>query len=131
MPVPLDASSLDSRTILLMDSLFHVVIWHGETIQAWCDAGFQNLEEYSHFRELLQAPEEDTQHLVDDRFPVPIPLQTSRWGSQERLLLSKVNPSTTHKDELLGNQGSGSVINTDDASLKVFMEHLVKIVVEP
>merc|ERR1712125_133832 len=52
-PVTLDAASLMPNVILLLDSFFHVVIWRGETIQAWCDARYQDKEEYVHFKELL------------------------------------------------------------------------------
>ena len=34
-PVLLDTSSLQQDRILLMDTFFHIVIYHGETIAAW------------------------------------------------------------------------------------------------
>merc|ERR1712227_509010 len=40
-PVLLDAASLKPNVILLLDSFFHVVIWRGETIQAWMEAGYR------------------------------------------------------------------------------------------
>merc|ERR1712227_1072174 len=40
-PVLLDAASLKPNVILLLDAFFHVVIWRGETIQAWMEAGYR------------------------------------------------------------------------------------------
>merc|ERR1719235_3168064 len=58
-PVLLDAASLKPNVILLLDAFFHVVIWRGETIQAWYEAGYQEKEEYANFLQLLHAPAED------------------------------------------------------------------------
>merc|ERR1712222_283555 len=55
-PVFLDACSLKPNVILLLDAFFHVVIWRVETIRAWCDKGYHEMEEYANFRTLLQAP---------------------------------------------------------------------------
>lgn len=37
----LDAASVRPDTILLLDTFFHVVIFHGETIGAWREQGYQ------------------------------------------------------------------------------------------
>merc|ERR1712227_579083 len=95
-PVLLDAASLKPNVILLLDAFFHVVIWRGETIQAWYDAGYQEKEEYANFKALLQAPALDAQQILGDRFPAPRYIQASAGGSQARHLTSKVNPSQTH-----------------------------------
>jgi len=128
-PVQLDANSLKPNVILLMDTFFHVVIWRGETIQAWHDAGYQNQEEYANFRLLLQAPAEDAKQILQSRFPVPKFIQTNAGGSQARFLTSKVNPSNTHTNSGFDSSGGGSIVITDDVSLKVFMEHLVRLAV--
>jgi protein transport protein SEC23 len=131
-PVLLDATSLKNNVILLLDSFFHVVIWRGETIQAWYEAGYQEKEEYANFKQLLTAPAEDAKAILGDRFPVPKFIQTSAGGSQARFLTSKVNPSQTH-NSLGGGFGGGtdsSVVITDDVSLKVFMEHLIRLSVQ-
>lgn len=39
MPAMLDAASVRPDTILLLDTFFHVVIFHGETIGAWREQG--------------------------------------------------------------------------------------------
>merc|ERR1719235_1977658 len=96
VPVLLDAGSLKPNVILLLDAFFHVVIWRGETIQAWYEAGYQDKEEYANFKTLLTAPAEDAKQILGSRFPVPKFIQTNAGGSQSRFLTSKVNPSTTH-----------------------------------
>lgn len=132
-PVLLDAASLKPNVILLLDAFFHVVIWRGETIQAWYDAGYQEKEEYANFKALLMRPAEDAKQILGERFPVPKFVQTNAGGSQARFLTSKVNPSQTHNSQTGGYGGYGdggatdsTVVITDDASLKVFMEHLIK-----
>lgn len=126
MPVLLDSCSLKPDVILLMDDFFHVVIWRGEKIQAWFDAGYQDKEEYANFRTLLQAPANDAKQILADRFPVPKFVQTNAGGSQARFVTSKVNPSTSGQ----GFGDSQPAVLTDDVSLKVFMEHLIRLAVQ-
>ncbi|KAF4727389.1 Protein transport protein Sec23A [Perkinsus olseni] len=132
-PVLLDASSLKPNVILLLDSYFHVVIWRGETIQAWFEAGYQDKDEYANFRQLLAAPEQDAKAILNDRFPVPKFVQTSQGGSQARFLTSKVNPSVTQNSTSGGfgdGNYDGSVVLTDDVSLQKFIECLIKLAVQ-
>jgi hypothetical protein len=51
----LSADSLKDDCILLLDSFFGVLIWHGRTIVNWKNSGYQDLEEYSNFRALLEV----------------------------------------------------------------------------
>jgi len=130
-PVHLDAASLKANVILLMDTFFNIVIWRGETIQAWFEAGYQDKEEYVNFKQLLQSPAEDAKQILQSRFPAPRFIQTSAGGSQARFLTSKVNPSTTHNTAgQFGDSAGSSVVITDDVSLKVFMEHLIRLSVQ-
>jgi protein transport protein SEC23 len=130
-PVLLDSNSLKPNVILLLDAFFHVVIWRGETIQHWYDAGYQEREEYANFKTLIMAPAEDCKHIMQERFPVPRFIQTNAGGSQARFLTSKVNPANTHNNsDQYGGGAAGSVVITDDVSLKVFMEHLIKLAVQ-
>merc|ERR1712039_735787 len=108
------------------DDFFHVVIWRGEKTQAWYDKGYQEMEEYANFKTLLQAPANDAEQILADRFPVPKFVQTNAGGSQARFVTSKVNPSNS-------GQGFGDgqpAVLTDDVSLKVFMEHLIRLAVQ-
>ncbi|KAM7302052.1 putative protein transport protein sec23 [Ixodes scapularis] len=130
-PVLLDTSSIQPDRILLMDTFFHIVIFHGETIAQWRKAGYQNNPEHENFRQLLQAPEDDAQEILQTRFPMPRYIVCDQGGSQARFLLSKVNPSVTHNNAYnWGQQDTGgSPVLTDDVSLQVFMEHLKKLAV--
>lgn len=137
-PVLLDSVSIRPNVILLLDTFFHILIWHGETIAAWRKAKYQDQPDYVNFKMLLEAPKIDAQELLSERFPIPRYIDCDQGGSQERFLKSKVNPSTTHLAGAGGGfngqpgyntQGSAgaSTIATDDVSLQVFMEHLKKL----
>uniref|UniRef100_A0A8C2ZTJ8 Protein transport protein SEC23 n=1 Tax=Cyclopterus lumpus TaxID=8103 RepID=A0A8C2ZTJ8_CYCLU len=97
-PVLLDSSSILPDRILLMDTFFQILIYHGETVAQWRKAGYQEMSEYENFRHLLQAPVDDAQELLHTRFPMPRYIDTEHGGSQARFLLSKVNPSQTHNN---------------------------------
>jgi len=127
--VLLDTSSIHPDRILLMDTFFHVVIFHGETIAAWRKEGYQDKEGYESFKHLLEAPKTDANELIMNRFPLPRYVVCDQGSSQARFLLSKVNPSLTHNSQF-GYYGDQSApVLTDDVSLQVFMEHLKKLAV--
>lgn len=128
-PVLLDSSSILPDRILLMDTFFQILIYHGETIAQWRKAGYHDMPEYENFRHLLQAPVDDAQEILHTRFPMPRYIDTEHGGSQARFLLSKVNPSQTHNNMYAWGQESGAPILTDDVSLQVFMDHLKKLAV--
>lgn len=130
-PVLLDASSILADRILLLDTFFHILIYHGETIHAWKEQGFDKQPEHENFRQLLRAPVDDAMELLQTRFPMPRYILTHAGGSQQRLLLYKVNPSLTHSNMYgWGQDGSGgTAVLTDDVSLQVFMDHLKKLAV--
>ncbi|KAJ3289892.1 GTPase-activating protein S23 [Borealophlyctis nickersoniae] len=129
-PVLLDSISIKNDVILLLDTFFHILIWHGETIAAWRKAKYHEQPDYANFKMLLEAPKADAQDLLADRFPIPRYIDCDQGGSQERFLKSKVNPSTTHVTSAgygYGAANQGQAIATDDVSLQVFMEHLKKL----
>eukprot|EP00794_Sanderia_malayensis_P019977 gene19977-21935_t len=129
-PVLLDSSSIMPDKILLLDTFFLILIYHGETIDQWKNQGYDKDPAHENFRQLLQAPVDDAQEILQSRFPVPRYVQTQHMGSQARFLLSRVNPSQTHNNLYAwGSDGGGSAILTDDVSLQVFMEHLKKLAV--
>lgn len=144
-PVLLDSASIQPTHILLLDTFFHILIFHGETIAEWRKAGYQDQEGYENFATLLEQPKEDarvrhstisysdlnantSQDLITDRFPLPRFIVCDAGGSQARFLLSKLNPSTTHTSGAYGGVGAttAQTIFTDDVSLHTFMEHLMK-----
>ncbi|CAO0793372.1 unnamed protein product [Mucor circinelloides] len=128
-PVLLDSISIKPDAILLLDTFFHILIFHGETIAQWRKAGYQDQEGYENFKQLLEAPVLDAQDLLMERFPVPRYIDCDQGGSQARFLLSKLNPSTTHTSGSPYSATGGAVVLTDDVSLQVFMEHLKKLAV--
>lgn len=127
-PVMLDASSVRVDTILLLDAYFHVIVFHGETIAAWKEHGYHLQEEHVNFRNLLDAPQNDAQVIMNSRFPVPRYISCDQFKSEARFLLAMLNPSITHHSN--DAAGVGQAIFTDDVSLRVFMEHLMKLSVQ-
>lgn len=61
---------------------------------------------------------------MEDRFPVPVYFETWKGQTKERYLKSRVNPSGQNAQ----TQDTGHYI-TDDASLKLFMDYLIKLAV--
>jgi protein transport protein SEC23 len=57
----LDSASIKPDVILLLDTFFHVLIWHGETIVQWRDAKYHEQPNYEGFKMLLEAPKADAQ----------------------------------------------------------------------
>ena len=101
-PVLLDTSSIQADRILLMDTFFQILIFHGETIDQWKKAGYHEQPEYANFKQLLEAPVTDAAEILQARFPVPRYIVTEQGGSQARFLLCKVNPSQTHNNAMFG-----------------------------
>ncbi|CAI4212152.1 unnamed protein product [Parascedosporium putredinis] len=132
-PVLLDSTSIQPTHVLLLDTFFHILIFHGETVAEWRKAGYQDQEGYENFASLLEQPKEDARDLITDRFPLPRFIVCDAGGSQARFLLSKLNPSTTHTSGAYGGVGAqnAQTIFTDDVSLQTFMEHLMKLAFDP
>ncbi|KMT06650.1 hypothetical protein BVRB_7g158150 [Beta vulgaris subsp. vulgaris] len=128
-PALLDVASIAADRILLLDAYFSVVIFHGMTVAQWRNMGYQNQPEHQAFKELLEAPQQDSQMIIHDRFPVPRLVVCDQHGSQARFLLAKLNPSATYNNvnELAA---VSDVIFTDDVSLQVFFEHLQRLAVQ-
>ena len=125
-PVLLDSASIQPAHILLLDTFFQILIFHGETMAEWRKAGYQEQEGYENFKAILDQPKEDARELVQDRFPLPRFIICDAGGSQARFLLSKLNPSTTHATGAYGGSQTAQTIFTDDVSLQTFMDHLMK-----
>jgi len=126
VPVVLDIDSMKNNTILLLDTFFYVVVWHGEHIHKWKEAGYDKEAEYENFRSLLAAPVEDAKLIIEDRYPAPTFIECHAGSGKERYLKSKVNPSSS---EVNNSTCQGGDFINDDASLKMFMDHLIKLVV--
>ncbi|KAI6009119.1 hypothetical protein EDC04DRAFT_2610714 [Pisolithus marmoratus] len=100
-PVLLDSVSIKPN-IILLDTFFHILMFHRESFFHWRKAGCQDHGSYKNFKELLEALVTDAQ--------------------------SKLNPSTMHMTMLIYGTAMGTstgpVIFTEDVNLQVFMEHL-------
>lgn len=125
-PVLLDSISVKPNTILLLDTFFYILIYHGEQIAQWRKAGYQDDPNYADFKSLLEEPKLEAAELLIDRFPLPRFIDTEAGGSQARFLLSKLNPSDNYQDM---SRGGGTIVLTDDVSLQNFMTHLQQVAV--
>ncbi|XP_048530523.1 protein transport protein SEC23-like [Triticum urartu] len=128
MPVLLDATAIGPDKILLLDSYFSVVIFHGITIAQWRKAGYQDQEGHEAFAQLLKAPHDESDAIIKERFPVPRLVVCDQYGSQARFLLAKLNPSVAYNSD--NPAPGGDVIFTDDVSFEVFMDHLQRLAVQ-
>mmetsp|Transcript_13619 Transcript_13619/g.42836 ORF Transcript_13619/g.42836 Transcript_13619/m.42836 type:complete len:785 (-) Transcript_13619:227-2581(-) len=128
VPVLLAAKSVLPNRILVLDTFFHVVVFFGETIAQWRQAGYHEQPEHENFRQLLAAPVEDAERIISERYPVPVYIECDQHSSPGRFLLSVIDPSNTHQTAQFG-QASGEVVLTDDVNLQLFMDHLRKVVV--
>eukprot|EP01056_Protomagalhaensia_sp_Gyna25_P004916 Protomagalhaensia_sp_Gyna_25__4915@NODE_525_length_3210_cov_35_992116_g61_i1_p1_GENE_NODE_525_length_3210_cov_35_992116_g61_i1NODE_525_length_3210_cov_35_992116_g61_i1_p1_ORF_typecomplete_len806_score147_65Sec23_trunk/PF04811_15/5_6e70Sec23_trunk/PF04811_15/4_9e03Sec23_helical/PF04815_15/1_1e24Sec23_BS/PF08033_12/5_2e21Sec23_BS/PF08033_12/1_4e04Gelsolin/PF00626_22/4_8e08zfSec23_Sec24/PF04810_15/3_5e07zfSec23_Sec24/PF04810_15/9_6e03VWA_3/PF13768_6/0_66VWA_3/PF13768_6/1_7e03_NODE_525_length_3210_c len=129
IPVELDSRALKPDVVLLLDSFFHLVVWHGEQIVRWREEGYHEMEKFAHLKSVLQLPLTDAKTTLQTRLPCPKFVVCNAGGSQARFLLAKVNPSNTHASlvQEFGAEAVGTSIITDDVSIKVFMEHLIKL----
>ncbi|XVE90922.1 hypothetical protein DITRI_Ditri20bG0114800 [Diplodiscus trichospermus] len=127
-PALLDVAAIAADRILLLDSYFTIVIFHGSTIAQWRKAGYQNQPEHQAFAQLLQAPHDDADAIIKERFPVPRLVICDQHGSQARFLLAKLNPSATYNSD--GNRPGGDIIFTDDVNFEVFLDHLQRLAVQ-
>ena len=114
--------------ILLLDTYFNVVVFHGETVAEWKRQNYHENPEYASFKQLLEAPQEEAKELMRERYPYPRFVDCNQHGSQARFLLSKVNPSSTH-NQMQGG-GGGEIIQTDDVSFQTFLEYLQRLTVQ-
>ncbi|XP_042374016.1 protein transport protein SEC23-like [Zingiber officinale] len=128
-PVLLDVTAIAADRILLLDSYFSVVVFHGASIAQWRNSGYQNQPEHETFAYLLKAPREEADAIMKERFPVPRLVVCDQHGSQARFLLVKLNPSVTYNSNNPPPPG-GDILFTDDVSLEVFLDHLQRLAVQ-
>lgn len=94
IPVILDVTSVKPDGILLLDTFFHIVIFHGSTIAQWREAKYQDLPEHVAFKQLLELPQIHAQDIINSRFPVPRYILCDQGKSQSRFLMARLNPSS-------------------------------------
>lgn len=134
--VELDSSSIQPDKVLLLDTFFHILIYHGETVHAWIRAGYHQSGQYPQLAEMLEAATTEARRIVTSRYPCPRYIVTEHGGSQARFLLSKVNPSVSHTAVAGGMYGGGQqmggqagTVLTDDVNYETFLDHLRKLTV--
>ncbi|CAI9295005.1 unnamed protein product [Lactuca saligna] len=127
-PTLLDVASISAGRILLLDSYFSVVVFHGMTISQRRNNGYQHQPEHQAFAQLLQAPHDDAELIIRERFPVPRLVVCDQHGCQVRFLLAKLNPSATYNNKVA--TAGMDVIFIDDVSLQVFFEYLQRLTVQ-
>lgn len=128
-PVLLDSMSLGANKILLLDTFFHILIYHGVTVAQWRKSNYHNTEGYEHFKEFLEAPKHEAMEILMDRFPLPRFIDCDEGGSQARFLMAKLNPSTNYASNPNHMYGGQLDVMTDDTSLQLFMDRIQRIVV--
>jgi len=124
-PQLLEVESMKNDSVLLLDSFFFIVIWHGEDVCKWRDEGYHLNPEYENIKNMLELPQEYSQGIIAERIPTPRFVCCDSGSGQERLLKFTLNFSNTGIRNKVIEEGFVS----DDVSLKVFMEYLVKLVV--
>ncbi|TNJ27906.1 Sec23 [Giardia muris] len=128
-PVFLDSSEATQDRILLFDSFFNLLVWTGSSVAAWREAGYHLKPEYANVAALLDAPQYEVDEVLEERFPAPRFDRADQGSSQARILLARVNPSTTYKTVRStavfgGEEAVGEVVATDDVSLQKFLAAL-------
>jgi protein transport protein SEC23 len=124
----LDIENMKNDYVLLLDAFFFICIWHGESVCNWRDNNLHADPEYENIKMMLELPQDYAQSLILERMPVPRFVSCDYGTGQERLIKCTVNPGGSGTNN--GNLNSkiieeGSYVS-DDVSLKVFMEHLIK-----
>ncbi|CAH2061581.1 unnamed protein product, partial [Thlaspi arvense] len=125
-PTLLDVASIAADRILVLDSYFTLVVFHGATIAQWRKAGYHNQPEHQAFVHLLQSPRDHADTIISERFPTPRLVICDQYGSQARFLLAKLNPSSDGNGTFSGE----SNVFTDDVSLSVFLDHLRRLIAQ-
>ena len=76
---------------------------------------------------MLEAPREEANLIMQDRFPVPRYFLSKPGDGAERKIKARVNPSNLQADNATVDSGN---YFTEDVNLKVFMSHLIKLAVQ-
>lgn len=124
-PVLLDSSSLRKDVVLLLDTYFRILIWHGSTIASWRDQGYQEQEEYQNLKAALEQPKEEANQLLNERFPTPQFASCDQDSSLSRYLLSRCNPSSDAS--FTSSYAPADNLSTDEPSLSRFTQKLKEL----
>ena len=120
-PVLLKIDNMKTDVVLLLDAFFFVCVWYGEDVCKWRDAGYQNDPEYENIKNMLDNPVDYAQNIISERLPVPRFVSADYGSGQERLIKSVLDPNLSNSS----NIKEGYFVS-EDVSLHVFLEHLIK-----
>ena len=123
-PVFLDLNSMKNDVVLLLDTFFYVVVWHGIDVVKWREENYQDNPEYENIKMMLDEPQEYAQNIVMERLPTPRFVSCDSGSGQERLIKCIVNPNTDSNNNVRENG-----FFSDDVNLKIFMDYLKKLAV--
>lgn len=112
--VPLDLSSLNSQSMLVLDSFHDILLWYGQDVQEWIKQNLQDKPEFSFFKESLESAKVYAGTLKEERLPTPQYNETAAGKSKERVLLTYVNP------------GGSNAIRTQRIDYEKFFKTLAK-----
>ena len=123
-PVFLDLNSMKNDVVLLLDTFFYVVVWHGIDVVKWREENYQDNPEYENIKMMLEEPQDYAQNIVMERLPTPRFVSCDSGSGQERLIKCIVNPNTESSNNVRENG-----FFSDDVNLKIFMDYLKKLTV--
>jgi protein transport protein SEC23 len=122
VPALLDTGSIQPDVVLVLDTFFRVVLWHGATVARWRDDGYHQKEGYKALTVLLDAPRREAEGLVAERFPTPAFISCDQDSSLARYLLTRCSPSAAVC-------AFGEAMATDEPSLDTFLAKLKQMAV--
>jgi protein transport protein SEC23 len=114
-PVLLDTNSLQRNCVLLLDTFFRVLVWHGSDVAAWRNARYHEQLEYESLKVTLEAPLAEAKALIEERFPTPLLVVCDQDSGLAKYLLARCNPSTQNYEGLAGKHEEN--LGTDEPSL--------------
>ena len=123
-PMLLSMSSIEVDSILLLDTFFYMVVFRGEAVAEWMKQKLEEQEEYAGLKDFYQQPENDAKEMSKDRIPAPRIYVCNRHSGHQRFLVTVLDPAPTP------TQNQKDLIATEDVTLKVFMDHLRRVVVK-
>jgi protein transport protein SEC23 len=123
-PVFLDLNSMKNDVVLLLDTFFYVVVWHGIDVVKWREENYQDNPEYENIKMMLEEPQDYAQNIVMERLPTPRFVSCDSGSGQERLIKCIVNPNTESSNNVRENG-----FFSDDVNLKIFMDYLKRLTV--
>ncbi|ELP89580.1 Sec23 protein, putative, partial [Entamoeba invadens IP1] len=123
-PVLLSMQSVESDSILLLDTFFYLVVFRGEAVVDWMKQKLEEKEEYAGLKLFYQKPEDDAHELAKDRIPAPRIYVCNRYSGNQRFLMTVLDPAVTP------GASQKDIIVTEDVTLAVFLQHLRRLSVK-